>query len=70
MDQLIITLAPGAPQAQLAAYPDLPRGPEQIAEEVVRAWESGAGSYCVWCNLAFSYTINSLETSVRIAPLP
>lgn len=37
MDQLIITVAPDAPQAQLGACPDLPSTPEQTAEEVVRA---------------------------------
>ena len=42
MDQLILTVAPGAPAAMLDAYPDLPRTPEQIADEVVRAWQAGA----------------------------
>ncbi|HEY64866.1 MAG TPA: 3-keto-5-aminohexanoate cleavage protein [Caldilineae bacterium] len=42
MDKLIITVAPCAPPAQLEAYPDLPRTPEQIADEVVRAWNAGA----------------------------
>jgi len=42
MNRLIITVAPAAPQAQLASYPDLPRTPEQIADEVVRAWNAGA----------------------------
>ena len=37
MDKLIITVAPHAPSAQLDAYPDLPRTPEQIAGEVVRS---------------------------------
>ena len=41
MDKLIITVAPGAPPARLAVYPDLPRTPEQIADEVVRTWQSG-----------------------------
>lgn len=37
MDELIITVAPNAPQAQLGACPDLPRTPERTTEEVVRA---------------------------------
>lgn len=42
MDKLMITVAPDAPPVQLKAYSDLPRSPEQIADEVVRAWQSGA----------------------------
>ncbi len=42
MDKLIITVAPCAPPGQLDAHPDLPRTPEQIADEVVQAWNAGA----------------------------
>lgn len=42
MDKLILTVAPAAPPAMLDAHPDLPRTPEQIADEVVRAWQAGA----------------------------
>jgi len=42
MSRLIITVAPCAPPAQLNQHPDLPRTPEQIADEVVRAWRAGA----------------------------
>lgn len=42
MDKLIITVAPCAPPSVLDGYADLPHTPEQIANEVVAAWQSGA----------------------------
>lgn len=42
MDKLIIAVAPCAPPAQLEAHPDLPRTPQQIADQVIGAWESRA----------------------------
>jgi len=42
MDKLVITVAPCAPPAQLEVHPDLPRTPEQMADEVVAACGSGA----------------------------
>lgn len=42
MCKLAIVVAPCSPPAQLEAYPDLPSTPEQIADEVVAAWRSGA----------------------------
>jgi len=39
---IIITVAPGAPAPVLAAHADLPRTPEQIADEVALACEAGA----------------------------
>jgi 3-keto-5-aminohexanoate cleavage enzyme len=50
MDKLIITVAPGAPQSFLHEYPDLPRTPQQMADEIVQAWEAGAAiaHFHVW----------------------
>ncbi len=42
MDQFIITVAPCPPNAFVHSFPDLPHTPEQIADEVVRAWQAGA----------------------------
>jgi 3-keto-5-aminohexanoate cleavage enzyme len=42
MHKMIITVAPCAPASHLQVYSDLPRSPEQIAAEVVRAHAAGA----------------------------
>ena len=41
-DKLIVTVAPCAPASTMREFPDLPRRPEEIADEVVRAWNAGA----------------------------
>jgi len=42
MDSFIITVAPCPPHAAIRQFPDLPHTPQQIADEVVRAWQAGA----------------------------
>jgi 3-keto-5-aminohexanoate cleavage enzyme len=42
MDTIILTVAPCPPAPHLQSYADLPRTPEQIADEVVRSHQAGA----------------------------
>lgn len=42
MDEIILVVAPCPPNAYVESYADLPRTPEQIADEVVRSWQAGA----------------------------
>lgn len=42
MDTFIITVAPCTPPPHLKTYPDIPRTPEQVAAEVIGAWNAGA----------------------------